>query len=66
MLASPGWFPEGWAARVSGSRASDLNTGGCHVLERFKLSLLVFFSVFPEQNPQGPILTKHGKNPVIE
>lgn len=29
--------------------------------------MLVFFSVFPENvKQQGPILTKHGKNPVME
>lgn len=32
-----------------------------------KLSLFVFFCVFPENvKQQGPILTKHGKNPVME
>lgn len=32
-----------------------------------KLTWLVFFCVFPEDvQQQGPILTKHGKNPVME
>lgn len=36
-------------------------------LEGPQLSVLVSFCVFPENvKQQGPILTKHGKNPVME